>query len=91
MELPPPSRRQLEQHIAAVGQRCQTNFGYAPGTLAKHMLGQNFAEVEEFCLSVARRAVLDKKTDDAQSITKRKLEQWRERLRPVTDAGDTEE
>jgi len=91
MELPPPSRRQLAQHIAAVGQRCQTNFGYAPETLAKHMLGQNFAEVEEFCLSVARCAVLDKKTDDAQSITKRKLEQWRERLRPVTVAGDTEE
>lgn len=85
MELPTPSRRQLAQHIAAVGQRCHTNFGYAPETLAKHMLGQNFAEVEEFCLSVARRAVLDKKTDDAQSITKCKLEQWRERLRPVTD------
>lgn len=90
MELPPPSRRQLAQHIATVGQRCQTNFGYTPETLAKYLLGQNFAEVEEFCLSVARRAVLDKKTDDAQSITKRKLEQWRERLRPVTDAGDTE-
>ena len=91
IELPTPSRRQLAQLITAVGQRCQTSFGYEPETLAKHMLGQNFAEVEEFCLSVVRRAVLDKKTDDAQSITKRKLEQWRERLGPVTDAGDTEE
>ncbi|TQE99615.1 MAG: ATP-binding protein [Spiribacter salinus] len=91
MELPIPSRRQLAQHIAAIGQRCQTNFGYAPETLAKHMLGLNFAEVEEFCLSVVRRAVLDKRTDDAQAITKRKLEQWRERLRPVTDDGGAEE
>lgn len=90
MELPAPSRRQLAQHIVAISQRCQTNFGYAPETLAKHMLGLNFAEVEEFCLSVARRVVLDKKTDDTQSITKRKLEQWRERLRPVTDADNTE-
>jgi SpoVK/Ycf46/Vps4 family AAA+-type ATPase len=91
MELPTPSRRQLSQHIVAIGQRCKTNFGYASETLAKYMLGLNFAEVEEFCLSVARRAVLDKKTDDAQTITKRKLEQWRERLRPATNADDMEE
>ena len=55
-------------------------------TLAKHMLGLNFAEVEEFCLSVVRRAVLDKKSDDAQSITRLKLEQWRDRLKPVLNS-----
>jgi len=83
IELPMPTRRQLTRHIESIGQRCQTNFGYEPETLAKHMLGLNFAEVEEFCLSVVRRAVLDKKSDDAQSITRFKLEQWRDRLKPV--------
>ncbi|MFH2065535.1 MAG: ATP-binding protein [Pseudomonadota bacterium] len=83
IELPMPTRQQLTRHIESIGHRCRTNFGYEPGTLAKHMLGLNFAEVEEFCLSVVRRAVLDKKSDDAQSITRLKLEQWRDRLKPV--------
>jgi len=86
IELPMPTRQQLTRHIESIGQRCQTNFGYEPETLAKHMLGLNFAEVEEFCLSVVRRAVLDKKSDDAQSITRLKLEQWRDRLKPVLDS-----
>ena len=83
IELPMPTRLQLTQHIESIGRRCQTNFGYRPETLAKHMLGLNFAEVEEFCLSVVRRAVLDKKSDNAQSVTRLKLEQWRNRLKPV--------
>ena len=86
IELPMPTRQQLTRHIESIGQRCQTNFGYEPETLAKHMLGLNFAEVEEFCLSVVRRAVLDKKSDDAQSITRLKLEQWRDRLKPVLNS-----
>ncbi|MFH1883396.1 MAG: ATP-binding protein [Planctomycetota bacterium] len=83
VELPMPTRQQLTQYIESVGKRCQTNFGYAPETLAKHMLGLNFAEVEEFCLSVVRRAVLDKKTDNAQTIARLMLEQWQKRLKPI--------
>jgi len=85
VELPMPTRRQLGRYIESIGQRCRTNFGYAPETLAKHMLGLNFAEVEEFCLSVVRRAALDQKNDNAQAITKLKLEQWRDRLKPVSN------
>jgi len=83
IQLPMPTRRQLVRHIEAISQRCRTNFGHTPETLAKHLLGLNFAEAEEFCLSVVRRAVLDKKSDNAQAITKLKLEQWRNRLKPV--------
>ncbi len=91
IELPMPTRQQLTRHIESIGQRCQTNFGYEPEMLAKHMQGLNFAEVEEFCLSVVRRAVLDKKSDDAQSITRLKLEQWRDRLKPVLNSQGTGE
>lgn len=86
IELPMPTRQQLIRHIESIGQRCRTNFGYETETLAKHMQGLNFAEVEEFCLSVVRRAVLDKKSNDAKSITRLKLEQWRDRLNPVLDS-----
>ncbi len=84
IELPTPTREQLTHYIASIGQRCSINFGYAPETLAKHLLGLNFAEVEEFCLGVVRRAVLDMKTENAKSLTQLKLEQWKDRLRPVT-------
>lgn len=86
VELPMPTREQLTRYIESIGERCRTSFGYAPETLAKHMLGLNFAEVEEFCLSVVRRAVLDQKTDNAQTVTSLKLEQWRDRFKPVLNS-----
>jgi AAA+ superfamily predicted ATPase len=87
IELPIPTRDQLTNYIASIGNRCGVNFGYEPATLAKHLLGLNFAEAEEFCLGVVRRAVLDLKTENAQQVTKLKLEQWKGRLRPVSNEG----
>ena len=88
IELPMPTRNQLTQYIESIAQRCRTNFGYAPETLAKHMRGLNFSEVEEFCLSVVRRAALDHKADNAQTVTRLKLEQWRDRLKPTSSDQD---
>lgn len=89
LELPLPTREQLARQIETIGKRCEVNFGFTPETLAKHMLGQNFAEVEEFCLGVVRRAVLDHKAENALTITKRKLEEWRSRLKPKAVKADT--
>jgi SpoVK/Ycf46/Vps4 family AAA+-type ATPase len=85
VELPMPTRQQLAKYIEAIGQRCQINFGYTTETLAKYLGGLNFSEVEEFCLSVVRRAVLNHMSDNAQAITKQKLAQWRGRLKPVSN------
>ncbi|KMN87117.1 AAA family ATPase [Chromobacterium violaceum] len=84
IELPLPTRVQLTHFIHSIGIRCQVNFGLTAETIAKHLLGLNFAEVEEFCLSVVRRAVLDQRTDDAKVLTQAKLEQWRNRLKPIS-------
>lgn len=86
IELPLPTRAQLAQFIESIATRSQVSFGMASETLAKHLLGINFAEVEEFCLSVVRRAVLDQKTQNAKTITNIKLEQWRSRLRPTSES-----
>lgn len=96
IELATPTREQLAQYIASIGERCSVKFGYEPETLAKHLLGLNFAETEEFCLGIVRRAVLDMKTDNAQQITKLKLGQWKGRLKPAAKkhpkaAGDVTE
>lgn len=84
IELPTPTRAQLTDFIGSISGRSQVNFGLTAETIAKRLLGLNFAEVEEFCLGVVRRAVLDQRTDNAKSITQSKLEQWRERLKPVS-------
>jgi len=84
IELPIPTRAQLTYFIDSIGKRCQVNFGFAAETIAKRLLGLNFAEVEEFCLSVVRRAVLDQRIDDAKALTQAKLEQWRDRLKPIS-------
>lgn len=89
VELSTPTRMQLTQYIESISKRCEINFGYAPATLARHMQGLNFAEVEEFCLSVVRRAVLDRMPDNAQIITQKKLEQWGDRLKPVLNDRST--
>lgn len=88
LELPAPTRAQLTQFIDGIAERSQVNFGLAAETLAKHLLGLNFAEVEEFCLSVVRRAVLDKKTQNAKTIAQQKLQQWRDRLTPAAEKSD---
>jgi AAA+ superfamily predicted ATPase len=87
LELPLPTRAQLTAFIDSIAVRTKVNFGYASETLSKTLLGTNFAEVEEFCLSIVRRAVLNQQTDDAKAITKDKLDQWRTRLQPVAQTA----
>ncbi|MCF6219219.1 MAG: ATP-binding protein [Gammaproteobacteria bacterium] len=84
IELPTPTRAQLSHFIDSIGMHSQVSFGLAAETIAKRLLGSNFSEVEEFCLAVVRRAVLDQKTNNAKAITQLKLEQWRDRLKPVS-------
>lgn len=83
LELVLPTRIQLTAFITALGERSKINFGFAAETIAKRLLGLSFSEVEEFCLGVVRRAVLDQKVDDARTITSSRLEQWKKRLTPT--------
>ena len=85
LELPKPTRNQLTAFITRLSERSQVNFGYASETLAKKLLGHNFAEVEEFCLGVVRTAVLQNKLKDAKQITQQKLQQWQQQLKPTID------
>ncbi|CAG0983188.1 ATP-dependent zinc metalloprotease FtsH 1 [Methylophilaceae bacterium] len=83
LELPLPTRAQLTAFVASISERSKVNFGLAAETVAKRLLGLSFSEVEEFCLGVVRRAVLDQKVDDARTIVSSRLEQWKKRLKPA--------
>lgn len=88
LELPAPTAAQLARHIRMIGTRCKTRFGYKPDELAKRLQGANYAEVEEFCLGIVRRAVLARQTDNAKDITKKALTQWGRRLAPPVTASN---
>ena len=88
LELPAPTPAQLAWHIRMIGKRCQTKFGYEPDALAQRLRGANYAEAEEFCLGVVRRAVLARQTDNAKDITKKILAQWRHRLAAPASASN---
>lgn len=83
LELPVPTRAQLTAFVSNFSQRSKVNFGLAAETIAKRLLGLSFSEVEEFCMGVVRKAVLDQKTENAKAITFSKLEQWKSRLTPA--------
>ena len=83
IELPMPTSAQLKAFIERIGKKHNTDFGFKAETLSKHLKGVSFAEAEEFCLSVVRRAVLGGQTENAKTITKLKLKQWQDRLKPT--------
>ncbi len=82
LDIPVPTRAQLTKFITLISERSGVHFGLAAETLAKRLLGLSFSEVEEFCLGVVRRAVLDQKVDNAKAIVFSRLEQWKKRLQP---------
>jgi AAA+ superfamily predicted ATPase len=90
LELLRPNRAQLTSFIASVSERSKVNFGLAAETIAKQLLGLSFSEVEEFCLSVVRRAVLDQTVDNAKPIVSTKLEQWKKRFSPKNKVASDE-
>lgn len=90
LELPLPTRAQLTAFITSIGARSKVNFGLAAETIAKRLPGLSFSEVEEFCLGVVRRAVLDQKVNDAKAIVSTRLKQWEGRLQPVDKEASDE-
>ncbi|RYD01470.1 hypothetical protein N752_29655 [Desulforamulus aquiferis] len=95
MELPRPTRRQLELWFQEFEKKTGNNFGIAPSTLAKKMLGRSFAEAEEFALSVYRQYILRLPSTDIKLITLNELKLWESQVKTgkktisggVDDAG----
>lgn len=84
LELPLPTEAQLAHFIRVISDRCEVDFGDPAEVIAAQLAGLNFAETEEFCLGIVRRIVLAGSAADPQAITRVKLEQWQQRLQPLT-------
>jgi SpoVK/Ycf46/Vps4 family AAA+-type ATPase len=79
VNLPAPTRSRLTEWFEKYERRMKVSLGYAPGTLAKHLLGSSFAEVEEFGASVFRQYVLNQPNANIKNIIAQTLRQWASR------------
>lgn len=80
LELIPPDKNQIQRYIDSFVNRTKVNFNYSFKTLSDRLAGLSYAEVEDFCTDVVRRAILNRKQDNAKSIVSEKIKQWEKRF-----------
>ena len=92
MEIPKPTRLDLEEFYRKFEQEKHFSFGMLPGTLAKKTMGISYSEAEEIALSVFRQYILEMPTGDVKLITENVLrgEQMKAEDHGVNQKGDTE-
>lgn len=76
INLPMPTRNNIEEWMERFQRKHNIEFGYASSTLAKRIYGSSFAEIEEFGFSVLRKHVLSLPNSKMQSIVNDELSNW---------------
>lgn len=90
MTLPHPTRAQIIEWFKQFERRIQIPLGYTPDTLAKRLMGSNFAEIEEFCTTVFRQYVLDQPQANMKGIVSQTLQTWSARSATVAPINEAE-
>lgn len=73
LELPKPTRTNLEHWFASFEKKMNFSFGLEPSTLAKKLYGKSYAEAEEFAMSVYRKFILRLPEVKTKNITNEQL------------------
>lgn len=84
IQLPPPTKEQRIRFIKNFEERTGFNFKTAYNTLADKLVGISFSEIEEFCLDVLRRCILNQAQDNPKEIIKSRLQNLERRFVPAT-------
>jgi len=80
LELKSPTKSNINSYINIFTERCNCKFNYSTKTLSDKLFGNSYAEIEEFCVTVLRKAVLQQKQDNAREIVSNTLKQWQSRF-----------
>jgi len=73
IELPPPSREQRIQFIKRFETRTGFSFKTSYETLADKLAVISFSEIEDFCIDVLRRCILNHTQDNPKEIIKSRI------------------
>lgn len=79
IELPQPTRARLAEWFTIFEQRINQPLGYSPDTLARKLYGVNFAEAEEFGMSVFRKFVLAQPESNIKKLVDETIKTWKSR------------
>ncbi len=89
INLPKPTRSRIEQWFEKFQRKHKLSFDYASSTLAKNLLGSNFAEIEEFGISIIRQHILKMPDSNMKEIVSKELKNWHNRTVKV-ETNNTE-
>lgn len=76
VNIPKPTRNNLELFFQHFEIEREFEFGILPSTLAKKTLGLSYAEAEELALEIYRQYVLNIPQDNPKEITTQVLKLW---------------
>ncbi len=83
LEIPKPTRANLEYFFKMFEKERAFKFGLQPSTLAKKALGVSYAEAEELALTIYRQYVLGIPDIKEREITERVIASWQTQVRTV--------
>ena len=89
IEMPRPTQEQLIRFIQDYEKQASVKFGLSARTITEKVAFDSFSSVEDFCRDIYRRAVLDRKQDNAKRITEEKISQWRTQLKLTFKSDST--
>jgi len=80
LELPPPNFQQTKEWFCLFEKRIGDKLGISENTLAKHLNGLSFSELEQFGLDVHRRHTLSLPQSNLRLIVNERLQHWEKRF-----------
>jgi len=91
VQLPPPTKEQCIRFIENYEVRTGFSFKTAHTELADKLAGISFSEIEEFCVDVLRRCILNHTQDNPKEVIKSRIKNLESRYvlgkKEVADAG----
>jgi AAA+ superfamily predicted ATPase len=81
LELPTPTRKQIEEWAGTLEHRFGFTFSYSARRLADALHGSSYAELEQFALDVARQRALAMPEPNELEIVRGVLKRWRAQLK----------
>ena len=88
LPLDPPTRSDLAAYLARFAESLDQPLGRTPATIARRLRAVSYAEAEEFCRNVRRRAALATGEKTLAAIVAERLTLWYERLRASVDGDE---
>lgn len=87
LDLPRPTRSNLEKWFAMFEKEKDFDFGIEPSTIAKRSLGYSYAEAEELALEIYRQYVLQLPNAFTKNISEKVLKLWSTQRKNVEECS----